>query len=78
MSVSGLPYSIGQAPLDGLETIYADSIYTSSLDVGALFNGMPISYFTGTTSNIQQQINDINGQLVSKLVTGVLLHVFIL
>lgn len=63
MSVSGLPYSIGQAPLDGLETIYADNIYTSSLDVGAYFNGMPISYFTGTTANIQQQINDITGQI---------------
>ena len=61
MSVSGLSYSIGQAPLDGLDSIYADYISTTSLDIGASFNGMPITYFTGTTSNIQTQIDNISG-----------------
>ena len=61
MSVSGLSYSIGQAPLDGLDSIYADYISTTSLDIGDSFNGMPITYFTGTTSNIQNQIDNISG-----------------
>jgi hypothetical protein len=63
MSVSGLSYSIGQAPLDGLDSIYTDYINTNSIDINSSFNGQPIGYFTGTTSNIQTQINDITTQL---------------
>lgn len=63
MSVSGLGYSIGQAPLDGLDTIYTNYINTDSIDINTALNGMPITYFTGTTSNLQNQIDAISGTL---------------
>jgi hypothetical protein len=66
MSVSGLSYSIGQAPLDGLDTIYTNYINTDSIDINSSLNGMPITYFTGTTSNLQDQINDITGQIAGQ------------
>ena len=66
MSVSGLSYSIGQAPLDGLDTIYTNYINTDSIDINTALNGMPITYFTGTTSNIQDQIDDITGQIAGQ------------
>lgn len=66
MSVSGLSYSIGQAPLDGLDTIYTNYINTDAIDINSTLNGMPITYFTGTTSNIQDQIDDITGQIAGQ------------
>lgn len=66
MSVSGLFSSIGQAPLDGLDSIYTDYINTNAIDINSTLNGMPITYFTGTTSNIQDQINDITGQIAGQ------------
>lgn len=66
MSVSGLFSSIGQAPLDGLDSIYTDYINTNAIDINSTLNGMPITYFTGTTSNIQDQINDITTQIAGQ------------
>lgn len=65
MSVSGLSYSIGQAPLDGMDSIYTDYINTNAIDINSSLNGMPISYFTGTSANIQDQINAISGTLAT-------------
>lgn len=66
MSVSGLSNQLGQAPLDGLDSIYADSITTNTLDVTTAFLGLPVGYYTGATSNLQSQIDDITGQLAGQ------------
>jgi hypothetical protein len=58
MSINGFGTN-QNARIDGLEEVYANYIYTDELDIGSTFMGQPASYFTGTRSNIQAQIDGI-------------------
>jgi hypothetical protein len=49
--------------LDGLDSIYADSITTNALDITTSFLGLPVEYYTGASANLQDQINNINTSL---------------